>query len=57
MWTAVRWITEIETGCVLQLAEHCTKTGDRVMEVLHTKHQNACPPSEAILDTYTNRLP
>ena len=34
--TAVRWITERETGGVLQPAKLCTKTGERVMEVLRT---------------------
>ena len=29
--TAVRWITERETGGVLQPGDRCTKTGDRVM--------------------------
>ena len=29
--TAVRWITEQESGDVLQLEYHCTKTGYRVM--------------------------
>ena len=27
--TTVRWITEIETGRVLQPGDRCTKTGDR----------------------------
>ena len=29
--TAVQWITERETGGVLQPGDRCTKTGDRVM--------------------------
>ena len=32
--TAVRWITKRDTGRVLQPGDRCTKTGDRVMEVL-----------------------
>ena len=48
--TAVRCITEWEKGGVLQPEEHCTKTGDRVLEVLHVKHPNARPPSAACLD-------
>ena len=36
--TAVRWIEERETGEVLQPGERCSKTGDRVMECLHTNH-------------------
>ena len=39
--TAVRWITELETGRFLQLRERWSKTGDRVMEVLHAKHPEA----------------
>ena len=35
---AVRWITERETGGVLQPGERCDKTGDRVLEVLRDKH-------------------
>ena len=27
------------------------------MEVLHTKHPEACPPTAAILDSYPNRPP
>ena len=50
---AVKWITKQDTGRVLHPAEHCTKTGDRVIEVLHTKYPNKCPTSAAILDTYT----
>ena len=42
--TAVRWITERETGGVLQPEGLCTKTGDHVVEVLHTKHPDARPP-------------
>ena len=34
--TAVKWVTEREKGGVLQPEEHCTKTGDLVLEVLHT---------------------
>ena len=50
--TAVRWITEREKGGFLQPEEHCTKTGDRVLEVLHAKHPDAWPPSAACLDAY-----
>ena len=41
----------------MQPAEHCTKTGDRVMEVLRTKHPNKRPLSAASQDTYTGRPP
>ena len=50
--TAVRWITEREKGGVLQPEGHCTKMGDRVLEVLHAKHPDARPPSAACLDAY-----
>ena len=43
----VRWITERETGGVLQTGERCTKTGDWVLEVLHTKHPEARTPTAA----------
>ena len=41
--TTVWWITERDTGGVLQPAERCAKTGERVMEVLHTNHPEARP--------------
>ena len=53
--TAVRWIMEREKGGVLLPEEHCTETGERVMEVLRTKHPEACPPSAASLNTYTDK--
>ena len=37
--SAVRWITEGETGGVLQPGDRCEKTGDRVLEVLRAKHR------------------
>ena len=49
--TLDRWITKQETGGVLHPTEHCTKTGDRVMEVLRTKHPNLRPLSAASQDT------
>ena len=55
--TAVRWITKQDTGGVLMPEDYCTKTEDRVMEVLHTKHPKARPPSATSLDTYTGRQP
>ena len=53
--TAVRWITERETGGVLQPGDRCTKTGDRVMEVLRAKHPEAWTPTAANLDSYPDR--
>ena len=47
--TAVRWITEMGTGGVLQTGERCTKTGYRVMEVLRTKHLEARTPTMELL--------
>ena len=55
--TAVRWITERETGGILQPGDRCTKTGDQVMEVLYVKHPEARTPTGAILDLYPNRPP
>ena len=55
--TAVRWITEREKGGMLQPEGHCTKTGDRVLEVLHAKHPDARPPSAACLDAYPGPTP
>ena len=49
--TAMRWITEWETGRVLQPGDRCTKTGDRVMEVLRAKHPEARTPTAASLDS------
>ena len=54
---AVRWITEREKGGVLQPEGHCTKTGDRVLEVLHAKHPDARPLSAACLDAYPGTPP
>ena len=51
------WIKEQETGGVLQLVEICTKTGERVMEVMRTKHPDSRPSSTASLDTYSDRPP
>ena len=44
-------------GGMLQLTELCTKTGERVMEVLHTKHPDARPLTAESLDTYPDRPP
>ena len=38
---AVRWITERETGGVLQPGDRCEKRGDWVLEVLCAKHPEA----------------
>ena len=43
-------------GGVLQPAERCTKTGERVMEVVRTKHPEDRPPAMASLDSYPDRL-
>ena len=52
---AMRWITERETGVMLKSEEHFTKSGDRLMEMLRTKHQDTCPLSSPILDSYTGQ--
>ena len=57
MRTAARWITEQETGGFLQTEEICTKTEERVMEVIHTKYPDARPASAASMDTYTDQAP
>ena len=57
LWSEVRWIMERDTGGVLQPGERCTKTGDRVMEVLRTKHPEARTPTAESLDCYTGRPP
>ena len=54
---AVRWITERDTGGLLQPRERCTKTGYRVMEVLRTKHLEAQTPTAASLDSYPGLPP
>ena len=55
--TATRWITEREKGGVLLPEEHCTKTGEHVLEVIRTKHPDSRPPSAACLDTYPDKPP
>ena len=55
--TAVRWITDRETGGILQSGERCKKMGERVMEVLRTKHPEACTPTASSLDSYSDRPP
>ena len=55
--TEVQWITKRETGGVLQPGYRCTKTGDRVMEVLRAKHPEAQTPTAASLDSYPDRPP
>ena len=55
--TAVRWITERETGGFLQPGERCKKTGERVMEVLHIKQPEDRTPTAASLDLYPDSPP
>ena len=55
--TTVRWITERETGGVLQPGDRCTKTGDWVMEVLLSKHPEAWAPTTASSDSYPDHPP
>ena len=55
--TAVQWINERETGGVLQPEDRCTKTGDRVMDVLRDKQPEARTPTAASLDLYHDRPP
>ena len=53
LWSAVRWITEQETGGVLQPGDRCKKTGDWVLEVFRAKHPEARTPTAACLTSYT----
>ena len=53
----MRWIKEREKREVLLLEDKCTNTGERVMEVLRTKHPDARPPLSACLDAYPNNPP
>ena len=55
MWTSVRWITERGKGCVFQPEDKCIKLGDKVIEVLHSKHPDAHTPSAASLDSYPGK--
>ena len=50
--TAVRWNTEHEKGGILIPGEQFTNTGERVLDVLRTKHPDARPPYAACLDAY-----
>ena len=52
MRTAELWIMERETRGVLHPGERCTKTGETVMELMCTKHPEACTPTAASLDLY-----
>ena len=55
--TVVWWIAKREMGCVLQPEEHCTKIGERMIEVLSTKHPEARPPTASSLDSYPGQPP
>ena len=55
--TAVIWITDQYKGGGLLMEEHCTNTGERVLEVLRTKHPDAPSPSAACLNTYADKPP
>ena len=57
MRMVVPWITERYMWGMLQPEEHCTKTGDRAMEVLRTKHPDAAPLYAATMDKYTGQPP
>ena len=42
---------------MLQPEERCTKTGERVMEVLCNKYPEARPPPATSMDSYPDRPP
>ena len=44
-------------GEVLQTGERCAKKGESVMEVLRTKHPEACTRTAASPDSYPDRPP
>ena len=46
----MRWIIEQDTGGVMKLEEHCTKNGEKEMEVLRTKNPEAHPPVRGQLE-------
>ena len=46
-----------DRGGVLYPAERYTNTGERLMEVLCTKHPEARPPTAASLDSYPDHPP
>ena len=46
---AMQWISERETGSILQPGKRCTKTREMVMEVLRTKNLEAYTPIAASL--------
>ena len=52
--TVVRRMKEPETGGVLQPVERCINTGERVMELLRTKHPEAFPPTADSLYSFPN---
>ena len=49
---AVQWITERERGSVFQPRNMCTKTGETVLQVLHSKHLEVQPETAASNDIY-----
>ena len=53
----MRWITEKETGRVLQPGDRCTKTGDRVTEAFQSKHPQDRTQITESLDSYPDRPP
>ena len=49
----MRWILEKEKEGVLLLEETCPKMGERMMEVMRTKHPESRPSSAERLDAYS----
>jgi len=51
---AVRAVTDHNPGILYAPKDICTKTGRRVLDVLHKKHPDACIPEERAFDSYAN---
>ena len=47
-------MTDCNPGVLYAPEDICTKTGRRVLDVLHEKHTDACIPEECAFDSYAN---
>ena len=53
--SAVFWIMEREKEGVPQPEDTCPKTGQTVLDVLHSKHPKACPATTKSLEAYRGK--